>query len=96
MEIEKLCTELLCNIVAKRHARNGLWDMRIIHPWISQHILSATGKETMQDCLNSLEERLPSFQAMSAFIMKKNAERDKHFAKQEKERRHQFDFYEWQ
>jgi hypothetical protein len=96
MNIEKLCTELLCNIVAKRHANNGQWDMRIIHPWIHQPILSVTGKSSMHECLEALNARLPALQGQAAFIQKKNAERTKHFAKQEQHTRHQFDPFDWQ
>lgn len=79
-EIETLCTELKCNIMAKRHS-NGVWDMRIVHKWIDQPLLSVTGKASANECLDALNARLPAFVSQKSFIEKRNAEREKHFSK---------------
>jgi hypothetical protein len=82
-DIEKLCTELECNILAKRHYRTGKWDVRVIHSWIADPLLSVQ-HDTFEEAMWFLNERFDALERQSSFIKKKNEQRrNKQYAHQQ-------------
>lgn len=80
-EIEILCDDLKCNIVAKRHCSTGKWDVRISHPWYGQPLLTSANQDSFNEAMTDLNSRIQKLEGMRLGIERRNKDRDAKFAK---------------
>ena len=86
-KLDILCDNLKVNIEAKRHHQSGLWDVRILHAWIQQPLLTSAGFKSIEEALLDLETKCDKLENQRVFIERKNKERDEKISRSEKEDR---------
>lgn len=80
-ELYALLNELKLNMTVKRHSSGG-YDARIYHPWLQNPILSACGKSSYQECIDTFCQRLHAIENMRVGLQRKNEKREKLHASQ--------------
>lgn len=89
-DILTLCDELKLNVIAKRHPKSG-WDVRITHPWISNPIVTACQKPTIEEAFEEFDSRRHAIENMRTHIERKNKAREEKWKQEEKNVRYDTD-----